>query len=89
MDKRNIKKTLMVIPYFLLYILYVLITMDKRNEYMVSERKGIKCIGSKDTSMFIYGSETTYYFNPNEKPSRDYITWREFWEQKGYIKIKK
>lgn len=78
------KKILMAIPYFLLWILYVNLTLKKRNEYMESEKRGMKCIGSKDTSLLIPGFETTYYFDKTEKPQRDYITWKEFWKARGY-----
>jgi hypothetical protein len=77
------KKKLLIVPYFLLWILYFLFTIEQRNEYLISLNKGKKCVGSKDTSMFLYGSERTYYFS-NEKPNRDYLTWKEFWQSKGY-----
>lgn len=80
------KKSLLLIPYFLLWILYLLITINKRNEYMMAKSKGYKCIGSKDTSLFIPGSETTYYFDPSKKPEREYLTWKEFWKKWHLIK---
>ena len=80
------KKILLAIPYFILWILYFLFTIEKRNEYMVAKSKGYKCIGSKDTSLFIPGSEITYYFDPTQKPERDYVSWSEFWKSKGYFK---
>lgn len=79
-------KILIAIPYFLLWCIYLLISLEKRTEYMMAKEKGCKCIGSKDTSWFIPGSETTYYFDPSKKPKREYITWREFWEYRGYLK---
>jgi hypothetical protein len=81
----KIKKVLMAVPYFLLRVLYVIITMQKRNEYMASQGKGMKCIGSKDTSWILPGTERTYYFDPSKKPERDYTTWGEFWKGKGYL----
>lgn len=78
------KKILMVFPYFLLWLLYYFLTIEKRNEYLISESKGYKCIGSKDTSWVIPGSETTYYFDRTQKPEREYITWKEFWKRRGY-----
>ncbi len=78
------KKLLMTIPYFLLWIFYVLLTMEKRTQYMMAKEKGMKCTGSKDTSWLIPGSEMTYYFDPRKKPERDYITWKQFWNQRGY-----
>ncbi len=75
----------MTIPYFLLWVLYLLITVNKRSEYFHAKRRGHKCIGSKDTSMLIYGSERTYYFDPNQEPEREYVTWKEYWNDKGYL----
>lgn len=83
-DVSRSKKVLMAIPYFLLWLLYFFLTMEKRTEYIMSESKGMKCVGSKDTSCFLPGSETTYYFDPKEKPQRDYITWKQFWKARGY-----
>lgn len=83
-DVSRSKKVLMAIPYFLLWLLYLFLTMEKRTEYMMAESKGMKCVGSKDTSCFLPGSETTYYFDPKKKPQRDYITWKEFWKARGY-----
>lgn len=78
------KKVLMAIPYFLLWIVYLGVTSNKRSEYIHAKARGHKCIGSRDTSLFIHGSERTYYFDPSQKPERDYITWREFWKDRGY-----
>ncbi len=78
-------RVLMTIPYFFLWVIYVFLTMEERTKYTMEQEKGMKCIGSKDTSWFIRGSETTYYFDPNKKPERNYITWREFWNQRGYF----
>jgi len=82
--KINIRKSLMAIPYFLLWVLYVMLTLKNRNEYMMSEQRGYKCTGSKDTSRFMYGSVTTFYYDPTKKPERDYITWKQFWNARGY-----
>lgn len=67
---------------FFLWLLYFCITLKERNEYMMSQSKGYKCIGSKDTSCILPGSETTYYFDRNLPPSRDYKTWKEFWKER-------
>ncbi len=77
---------LMAIPYFMLYVFYVLITLEQRNEYMSAQAKGMHCVGSKDSSFIITGSARTYYFDPNQKPRRNYRTWREFWTVRGYYK---
>lgn len=75
----------MTIPYFLTWVLYFFLTLERRNEYMMAESKGMKCVGSKDTG-WLPGSETTYYFDPTEKPKRTYLTWKEFWYNRGYGK---
>jgi hypothetical protein len=82
------KKVLMTIPYFFLWVLYFILTMEKRNEYMMAQSKGYKCTGSKDTSWFLPGSERTYYFDPTKKPEREYLTWKEFWIARGYYNKK-
>lgn len=79
----NYKKVLLVIPYFLLWILYVLLTMKRRLHYMAGEEKGMKCFGSRDSGFIPY-TQTTYYFDPTKKPERDYLTWKEFWKARGY-----
>lgn len=78
------KKMLMAAPYFLLWIFYVCLTMEKRTEYLMSLEKGYKCTGSKDVSWLIPGSTTRYYFDPTKKPERDYLTWKQFWKVRGY-----
>ena len=52
--------------------------------YMRAEEKGMDCVGSEDVSWFIPGSTIEYYFDPNKKPVRNYITWKEFWNKRGY-----
>lgn len=73
------KRWLLLIPNFLLWILYFIITMEKRNDYMIGESKGYHVEKSKDVSWFIPGITTEYTFNPNKKPERGYSTWKEFW----------
>lgn len=74
----------MAVPYFLLWILYVCLTLENRNRYLMAKSRGMDCISSKDVSWFIPGSTTEYRFDPNSKPQRDYITWKEFWKARGY-----
>jgi len=68
----------------MLWIFYFLLTTEERNQYMMAKSKGYKRTGSKDTSLFLYGYETTYYFDPSKPPKRDYLTWKEFWKARGY-----
>lgn len=74
----------MVIPYFLLWILYLMLTQNNRMRYMIGKEKGMHCYGQKDVSWFLPGSTTEYYFDPSKKPERDYLTWKEFWKARGY-----
>jgi len=78
------KKVLLAAPYFLLWLLYVFLTMEKRTEWMMAEEKGMKCMGSKFDGFYYMGTVTKYYFDPNQKPLREFITWREFWKARGY-----
>lgn len=78
------KKALMTLPYFLIWVLYFLLTMEKRTMYMMGEEKGMNCIESKDVSRFVPGSTTEYTYDSNSKPHRDYLSWGEFWKARGY-----
>lgn len=78
------KRKLMAIAYFLQWILYFLLTMDVRTNYMIGQQKGMHVEKSEDKSWLLPGSTTEYTFNPNRKPERDYITWNEFWKARGY-----
>jgi hypothetical protein len=80
------KKIFMTIPYFLLWILYFFITMNDRVNYQQGLSRGMHVEKSEDVSWLIPGSTTEYTYNPNKKPERNYITWREFWVSKGYFK---
>jgi hypothetical protein len=56
----------------LLYVFYVLFTLDARNRYLVGKAKGKHCW--KITSGV--GSFTNHY--ENREPVREYLTWIEF-----------
>lgn len=58
--------------------------MEKRTQYIMSVEKGAQCIGSKDESWFLPGSTVRYYFDRDQKPKRNYLTWKEFWKARGY-----
>lgn len=83
-NKSLLYKVSMAFPLFMLYLLYFIITLEKRSEYLMGEQKGCNCIGSKDTSWFIPGLETTFYYNRAEKPVKMYLTWRQWWSLFGY-----
>jgi hypothetical protein len=78
------KRALKAIMYFLGYCLYFLFTMKARDRYFMGKEKGMRCIDSYDSSNFIYGSSTTYVFDKTKMPVREYTTWREFWQIRGY-----
>ena len=74
------KKVLMIIPYFLLWVIYFLMTLDDRNKYEISKAKGMNCVGHKMVSPFT----EEYTFDKNQIPQKNYTTWKEFWTNKGY-----
>jgi hypothetical protein len=75
---------LMTIPYFLLWVIYFIFTLEARDRYIMGTSKGYHCYSQNDASRFIYGSVTEYHFDPNTKPYREYLTWKEFWSARGY-----
>ena len=79
-----IKKILLLVPYFLVWIFYWFLTLDERNEYIVAKSKNMYCNKSYDSSWLVPGCTTTYEFDPNRKPERNYITWKQFWQRRGY-----
>ncbi len=81
----NWKKTLMTIPLFLLWILYFLFTRDERHRYIRGKAKGCHCYKMEDISRFIYGSVTEFSYYNNIPPIREYMTWKEWWKQRGYF----
>ena len=78
------KKALLVIPYLLLYLLVTILTIEKRNEYMMAKSNGGKFIASEDRSLLIPGTTIRYYFDKSQKPVKEYVTWSEFWKARGY-----
>lgn len=79
-------KYLKLLYQFPIYILYVIFTAQKRDEYLAGVNRGMHVESSRDDSYFIPGSATVYTFNPGKKPERKYLTWKEFWQQRGYYK---
>ena len=84
MKSNKNKSILKTIGYFFQYILYVILTMEKRNDYLQGQNKGMHVEKSWDSSNILPGSYTTYRYNPNKKPERDYLTWKEFWKTREY-----
>jgi hypothetical protein len=63
--------------------------MKERNEYLVSQGKGMDCYESHDDSYVIYGSATMYHFDPTKPPTKRYIDWKQFLKQKRDARDKK
>lgn len=76
----------MLIPYFLLWLLYVMVTTNERLQYAKAKEKGMDCYSSKDASVFFYGSVTEFKYDPTSPPIRRFLTWREYWKIKGYCR---
>ena len=79
------KKFFLIFPYFLLWIFYFLLTMEERNKYQAALNKGMDCVDSKLSGFSVLTADTVYSFNPNAKPQRRYLTWKEFWQARGYF----
>jgi len=58
-------------------------TMEKRNQYMMGENRGLDCSKSRD-GLGLFGQTAEYYYTPNSKPTKHYITWKQFWKARGY-----
>jgi hypothetical protein len=78
------KKIFLSIPYFILWIIYFFLTINERDRYIVAKAKGMDCVDSYDSSRIVYGTHTTYEFDSSKKPERRYLTWKQFWKQRGY-----
>lgn len=76
------RKILMAVPNFFLWLFYFSITTQERMEYNMSLNRGYKCVGSEDTSLFLPGSARTFQYDRNLPPTRDYMTWKEFWAKR-------
>lgn len=66
---------------FILWLLYVLITAESRDRYMAGKTKGYHCYKA-NTNL----NSTEYCFDRNEKPYKEYLTWKDFWSKFGYYK---
>ena len=67
-----------IIWFYLGYIVYVLITVNERRNYIQAEQRGYDCIYSHDDSYFLYGSATMFYFDKTKPPTRHYLTFQEY-----------
>lgn len=76
------KKILMIIPYFLLWIFYFFLTQNERLRYLHGKIKGKHCIKIEVISHIpCHVTEFTYL---NKPPEKEYLTWKQFWNNKGY-----
>ena len=57
----------------LLWVFYVILTMNERNKYLAGSSRGYKC-----TDISGNGFTDTYTYDRTKKPTRDYLTWKEF-----------
>lgn len=68
------KKVFRIIGKTLLWIIYFLFTLEKRNLHMQAEAKGMRCT-SVSAGLF----NDTYTFSINEKPQeKGFLMWKEF-----------
>lgn len=75
------KQTLYYIYYFFGWIIYFLFTLENRNNYDFGISKGMQV---EDSRTDLFG--TSYKLNPNKKPVRDFMTWKEFWATRKHLK---
>lgn len=68
------KKPFILIGKFFLYLLYVGITWDERNRYTLGWIRGHNITEYKTT---LTGADIKY--QPDVKPKREYLTWKEYW----------
>lgn len=74
------KKIFFTIYYLIGWILYYLFTLNDRNNYDHGMLRGMRVVDSKTD---IFG--TTYKLDPNEKPIRTFLTFKEFWSSRKHL----
>lgn len=72
-------KYILIIKKFLGWLLYWFLTQNERHLYQMGKIKGMQCIKTEDESILLPRSTVTYYYNPNQEPTRTYLTWKEYW----------
>jgi hypothetical protein len=80
-------KYIKAIPSFILYIIYDIITTDKRLEYEKALQIGHDVICSKRKSDLL-GEDIIYYYDRSKPPTRRYLNWVEYWKLRGFYKDK-
>ena len=71
-------RILKLLKFYLGYALYVMITINERNNYLKAKERGYNCTHSEDDSVFLYGSARMYHFDTSEPPKRDYVTYEQY-----------
>lgn len=66
------------IKFYFNWVLYWLITVNERTEYLKALERGYDCIHSHDDSTDIYGRVRKYYFDKSKPPTRRYLTFKEY-----------
>ncbi len=69
------KKPFILIGKFFLYLIYVAITWNERNRYTLGSIRGHNITEYK---LDLFGANIRY--QPDIKPIRGYLTWREYWK---------
>lgn len=78
--KWTFKQWLLLPFWFIVWILVLIFQGNARNRYIIGKSKGYHCY-AQDT----YLNSTVYHFDPHTKPYKEYCTWNEYWEARGYI----
>lgn len=73
--KYTTMKPLILIGKFFLWVFYVLITYNERTRYMLGQARGHNITEYKPD---LFGADLRY--QPGVKPTREYMTWKEFWK---------
>jgi len=81
------KTVLVKVKDFFVWILYWFLTNKERHLYSMGKIKGMKCLGYRDDSLILYDSARIYEYDRNQEPSRDYMTWGEFWDSRKPNKV--
>lgn len=63
---------------FIKWLFYFCLTVEDRNRYSMGEMRGMHCHKSESGKGFL-GQSTDFYYTPNTKPVREYLTFKEFW----------
>jgi hypothetical protein len=65
---------------FIKWLLYVLLTQDERLNYLYGKNKGMQVIKRERGFNLCDGNYMDVWFDPNKKPEREYLTFKEFFK---------